>query len=79
MDYSTKEKRFFIKRVCKDLGIHYVSDSIHKFGTGDDGYFSMQVMFKCRTLNQAFIYAQGLDDANKILQTERKEQDADNN
>ena len=63
MNYSTKEKRFFIKKVCEDLGIHYESDSIHKFGTGRKGYFSMRVVFKCRTLNQAFIYAQGLKDA----------------
>lgn len=65
--YSTKEKRDFINRVCKKMGIHYASDGIHKFGTGQSGYFSMHVNFKCKSLNEAFIYAQGLDDCYKFF------------
>ena len=70
--YSTKEKKDFIKRVCKKTGIHHVSDGYHKFGTGERGYFSMHEKFICKTLDEAFIYTQGLHDAFNLLQKEQE-------
>ena len=61
--YTTREKRKFIKLICADLAIDYWKHDYHSFGckrTSDK-------IKSCKTLHEAFLYAQGLYDGHTTI------------
>ena len=61
--YTTREKRKFIRMICTDLAIDYWKHDYHSFGckrTSDK-------IKSCKTLHEAFLYAQGLYDGHHTI------------
>ena len=61
--YTTREKRKFIRMICTDLAIDYWKHDYHSFGCKR----TSEKIKSCKTLHEAFLYAQGLYDGHDTI------------